>query len=569
MFYLFKTHIIKKNKEVNVLLSGILYFLAGLGILLYGVSTMSSALEKLMGASVRKKINKFSKNRFQIFGLGFFSSIVLQSSTATTVMAVGFTGAGIITLFQSIGFILGSNVGTTLTALLFSVKGFNIIEILSILVLVGVILNSAFKSPKVKQVGMALIGFGLLFCGMVLLNSATTIFKGIEGFEGIISGITNPIVLILLGIFISVITQSSLGAIALLVSFAGTGNVITLYSASFVIYGANIGTCLTALVASIKSNADGKRAGLFHLLFNIFGTILFSLINLTGWLNIFSGMDVSFSIILVNIIVKAVTAILVLPFVKSISNFMKIFFKEKRQDSKYFVLDSNVLMIPTMALKQVNLGVTDSFVELKNQLFSLKEILFNPSNKGIESTAQHIKFLQKNASSISLNAVKISGETSENDQANIACVHNTVNNYNLVLKDCLDILDGLTIEDKFVSLTKTQTATIEQLFSETINIVNGFHRIFNHIYAEDFEFNYSASYMAILECTTFVTEIKNKQKVKLLENTKSQKQIEKYSAYLNIVNQLDEMANRLTDMLVNVSEFTSLVQKGEDYETNN
>ena len=353
---------------------GIFYFLAGLGILLFGVSVMSSGLEKVIGGKLRKIINKFSQNRFQSFGLGLVTTFLLQSSTASSIMFVGFASSGIITLFQALSMIVGSNVGTTLTAVLLSFKSINAIEILSVFVLIGVIVKILAKNQKTKDFASVLIGLGLLFAGMLLIDGATAVFQQIEGFTTFVQTVTNPALLVLIGIVITILTQSSLGTIAILIALASMGgaySVMSLQSIAFVVYGSNIGTCVTALLVSINSNADGKRVAMFHLLFNVFGTILFSLLQFTGWTDLLLSLEPSLAIILVNIIFNTVTAIAVLPFMKLATKLMNKMFVKQKNNKKVFSFSPNEIEVSTLAIKSINQAMIKSFDKLKDYTLEL------------------------------------------------------------------------------------------------------------------------------------------------------------------------------------------------------
>lgn len=539
------------------MLKAILYFLAGLGILLFGVSVMSGGLEKVTGSKVRKYINRFAKNRFQGFGLGFLTTILLQSSTAASIMFVGFTASGIITLFQGICMIIGSNVGTTITTIILSFKTINAIEILSVLVLVGVIINIISKNQKTKQIGNIIIGLGLLFAGMVLIDEATVIFKTFEGFNSFISSITNPIVLVLLGIILTMLTQSSLGTIAILISLAGAGagaySIISLQSASFIVYGANIGTCLTALLVGFTNNAQGKRVALFHVLFNVFGTIVFALIGLTPWLDLLAGIEPSLAIILINIIFNTVTAIITLPFAKLITKWMeKIFVKNKTQ-SQLFVLDKSSYELPTIAIKNINQGMLTAFDLMRQYVYDFKEYIkkinmldYNKLNKSLTS-------LNVFVDSVKESALQISGKLSETDEKNLSTMFEVAQNYKRVVHNLDEILQSTVNNQKPIKFTQSQIDIMYDLGSEVINIINADKNIYYHIFNENYNIDFEVIVDGIMVCTNYISDVKNKQKKLLIDKKKTEK-IEKYANFLNITNQFDEIGNDFNDISVNLAE---------------
>lgn len=539
------------------MLKAILYFLAGLGILLFGVSVMSGGLEKVTGSKVRKYINRFAKNRFQGFGLGFLTTILLQSSTAASIMFVGFTASGIITLFQGICMLIGSNVGTTITTIILSFKTINAIEILSVLVLVGVIINIISKNQKTKQIGNIIIGLGLLFAGMVLIDEATIIFKTFEGFNAFISSITNPLVLIFLGIILTMLTQSSLGTIAILISLAGAGagaySIISLQSASFIVYGANIGTCLTALLVGFTNNAQGKRVALFHVLFNVFGTIVFALIGLTPWLDLLAGIEPSLAIILINIIFNTVTAIITLPFAKLITKWMEKLFVKNKTQSQLFVLDKSSYELPTIAIKNINQGMLTAFDLMRQYVYDFKEYIkkinlldYNKLNKGLTS-------LNVFVDSVKESALQISGKLSETDEKNLSTMFEVAQNYKRVVHNLDEILQSTVNNQKPIKFTQSQIDIMYDLGSEVINIINADKNIYYHIFNENYNIDFEVIVDGIMVCTNYISDVKNKQKKLLIDKKKTEK-IEKYANFLNITNQFDEIGNDFNDISVNLAE---------------
>ena len=544
---------------------GIFYFLSGLGILLFGVSAMSGALEKVAGGKVRKAVNKFSKNRFQSFGFGLVSTFLLQSSTASSIMFVGFASSGILTLFQAISMIVGSNVGTTLTSFLLSFKSINAIEILSALVLVGVIIKLVAKNQRTKDFGSVLIGLGLLFVGMLLIDDATAIFQQFEGFVDFVKTVTNPILLILVGFLITIITQSSFGTIAILISLAGSGatafEVMSLQSMAFVVYGANIGTCVTALIVSLNCNANGKRVALFHLLFNVLGTIIFSLLEIANWTNILLGLEPGLAIILINVIFNLVTSIIILPFLTPATKLMEKIYVKKNNDNKLFEFSAGELEIPTLAVKNIYQAMTKSFVDLKQYISNFKTFCEKISLEEFQKMKKALMELSAYNQSIKDGAVKISTKIGEQDAVNISVLIEVCQNYERVVHNFTEILDSTVIDEKPINFTKTQVEVILNLSDEIINIVNAFERIYYNVFNENYNFNFQEIADGVMQCTNFISEIKNSQKKRIMTQLQKSQNKEKFSCFLNITNQFDEIGNDLNDMNVNLAE---MFVKGEE-----
>ncbi|MGN1212879.1 MAG: Na/Pi cotransporter family protein [Christensenellales bacterium] len=550
-----------------MLAKGIFYFLAGLGILLYGVSVMSSGLEKVAGGKVRKFINKFSKNRFQSFGFGLVTTFLLQSSTASSIMFVGFASSGIILLYQAVSMIIGSNVGTTLTAVLLSFKSINAVEILSVFVLVGVIVKIFGKKKTTKEIGSVLIGLGLLFAGMLLIDEATAIFQNIEGFTTFVQSVTNPVLLCLIGIVMTILTQSSLGTMAILIALAGMGSaysVMSLESVAFVVYGANIGTCATALIVSLNSNADGKRVAMFHLLFNIFGTLVFGLLHIFHWTDLLLSLQPSVAIILINIIFNLATAILLLPWTNSITKIFNKMFTKHKSNQDVFALSSNEVEIPTLAIKSINQGMINGFDKLKLWTFDFKNYLNKITLQQHESLKRQLENLSVYNQSIKDSSIKIStGGISEQDVKCLSVLLDVCQNYERVVHNLTEIVDSTILDAKPVPFTKTQIEVMQNLCDEIVNITNAFRQIYFNIFNENFSFNFDEVVEGVMQCTSFITEVKNNQKKRMVMQLQKSNSKEKYSCFLNITNQFDEIGNDFNDINVNLSE---LFNKGEAVE---
>ena len=252
--------------------------LGGLGLFLYGMNMMGDGLQKSAGEQLKKIIGFLTSNVVMGVLVGAVVTGIIQSSSATTVMVVGFVNAGIMSLSQAIGLIMGANIGTTVTAQLVSFKLENIAPIA---LGIGIIIYLAARNQKYKQYAEILLGFGMLFTGMEFMKDAVNPLAEYKGFTDLLSTFGRyPILGLLLGFGITAIIQSSSAAMGMLVVLASQG-LVPLSSALPILYGQNIGTCVTSLISSIGANKNAKRAAMIHLIFNILGTIIF-LILLNG-----------------------------------------------------------------------------------------------------------------------------------------------------------------------------------------------------------------------------------------------------------------------------------------------
>lgn len=252
----------------------ILALLGGLALFLHGMQMMSSGLEAAAGNRMKNILERLTANRFLGVLVGAAITAVIQSSSATTVMVVGFVNAGMMTLNQAVWIIMGANIGTTVTGLLIAL---DVGELAPFFAFIGVALMVFVKEPKLQHIGQILAGLGVLFLGMGMMSDSMVPLRESESFIRLMSTFSNPILGILAGAGFTAVIQSSSASVGILQALANSG-VIGLSSAVFVLFGQNIGTCITAVLASIGTNRNAKRATIIHLMFNIIGTIIFTIL---------------------------------------------------------------------------------------------------------------------------------------------------------------------------------------------------------------------------------------------------------------------------------------------------
>ena len=253
-------------------ISEILGLLGGLALFLHGMQMMSSGLEAAAGARMKSILERLTANRFLGVLVGAAITAVIQSSSATTVMVVGFVNAGMMTLGQAVWIIMGANIGTTVTGLLIAL---DVGELAPMFAVVGVVLMVFVKEPKLQHIGQILAGLGVLFIGMGMMSSSMSPLRDSEPFIRIMSTFSNPLLGILAGAAFTAVIQSSSASVGILQALASSG-VISYASSVFVLFGQNIGTCITAVLAAIGTNRNAKRATLIHLMFNLIGTAIFT-----------------------------------------------------------------------------------------------------------------------------------------------------------------------------------------------------------------------------------------------------------------------------------------------------
>ena len=258
--------------------------LAGLGAFLFGFKVLSDNIEKLATNRLRRWFEKTGRSRLAGVGIGAGVTAIIQSSSATTVMVVGFVNVGLMSLFQATTVIMGANIGTTVTAYFSVIADIPFIEIITVLTCVGIFMDMLCKKDKPKTIGMMLAGLGLVFLGLEYMGMAMDDFASQQVVTDFLAGVNNDIVknrlvLLLTGVVITGIVQSSSAVTTLIVQMVGAGMVIGDPSNSgvlFLVLGTNIGTCVTALLSSIGTKTNARRAALIHVMFFVFGTVIFS-----------------------------------------------------------------------------------------------------------------------------------------------------------------------------------------------------------------------------------------------------------------------------------------------------
>ena len=343
------------------ILEATLLLLAGIGVFIVGMNMLSGELEKSAGGGLKRLLGKISNNRFAGVGIGAGVTAIIQSSSATSVMVIGFVNAGIMSLVQATAIIMGANIGTTITGILVSLKSLPISDFAMVLAFIGVMMTF-FKPEKVKQIGGILCGFGLIFVGLELMGSSLKKCEGInEFFSDLFLKIDFPLLLILFGTLFTALIQSSSAATGIFITMVGSG-ALGLENALFLVLGSNIGTCITAVLACIGATVNAKRTALIHLSFNVIGTILFAaliwplrsqIVSLLTKIPGGSEMQLAWFHVIFNVTTTAV----LLPFVKQLVGFATKVISEKKSDGeesrqlKY--VDDRLLKTPPVALMQV------------------------------------------------------------------------------------------------------------------------------------------------------------------------------------------------------------------------
>ncbi|MDR0856124.1 MAG: Na/Pi cotransporter family protein [Clostridiales bacterium] len=362
---------------------------AGMGVLMLGMKLMSEGLERSAGRGMQNLLGRITNNRFKGMAVGATVTAVVHSSAACTVMVIGFVNAGILTLFQATAVILGANIGTTITGLMVSLESFNVSLYLGSVALVGVFMVMFAKKEKWQRLGQILTGVGMIFIGLRLMSGAfdTQEFNALLiTFFNLPVFLKVPLLMAIVGMILTAVVQSSSAVNMLVISMTLNG-VIPLECALFVVLGAEVGTCVTGLIASVGANVNAKRTALIQLLFNVLGSALFIAIiwifkpQVVGLLtSLFPESAAAFRISVFQTVFNVVTVLMLLPFIKPFVRLVELLTPEKIKnpgvgaaefhvDGAHFsFIDDRILQTPSIALSQVHKEILSMALEAKDNL---------------------------------------------------------------------------------------------------------------------------------------------------------------------------------------------------------
>lgn len=411
------------SEEILQLIQSLIWLLAGVGIFIVGMNYMSEALEQSAGSGMQKLMSKIAGNRFSGVGVGAAVTAIIQSSSATSVMVIGLVNAGVMTLMQATPIIMGANIGTTITGVLVALKNDYFDMAMYFLAFVGVMMSFS-KKEKLKIASYLCTGLGLIFVGLSIMSSkdafGNTLVKDL--FTNIFSVIDFPLLLILVGAIFTALIQSSSAATGVVITMVGTG-VMQLDLALFIVLGANIGTCVTALLASANANANSKRVALIHFTFNVIGTLLFTaviwifqqpIINLLS--SFFPGndtMSLQMRVSAFHVIFNVSTTCVLLPFAKQLVNFSRLVIRDKAEATVHRSLrfvDDHMLAMPSVAVAQVKQEI-DYMMQLAEGSTSLSfKAMQTGSSEFDEQINENEAIIDFTNSALSAFLIKLSSE---------------------------------------------------------------------------------------------------------------------------------------------------------------
>lgn len=397
---------------MNDILPSLLGLCSGMALFLYSIKITSGSLQAIAGDKLKNILAKLTGNRILGVAVGTGITILVQSSTATSVMAVGFVNAGLMNLYQALWVIMGANIGTCFTT---QIIAFDVGAVAPVVAFVGTFFCILTKNKKFRSLGEAVAGLGFIFIAMSLMKDSMAPLSELDEVKEIFATISNPFVDIIVGIIFVNVIQSSAAGVGVLMAMAASGSqLITLEQAMFIIFGLNIGTCVTAVLSSIGGSRNATRAGMLHLLFNVLGTCIFSLASLilpiAEWIEKLSPNDVARQYANVALIFNVVSTVVLLPFGKLIVKLVKILVPDKNGDEAG--VQSLKYLNPRMISEDNQVGTEVLIGALCNEIsrmlvmagrnvqMSIEAVLDNSekAQETINETEEYVDYLNKEIS---------------------------------------------------------------------------------------------------------------------------------------------------------------------------
>lgn len=412
----------------------ILSLIGGLALFLFGMNVMGDALEKRAGNQLKNILEKLTASRWKGFLLGAGVTAIIQSSSATTVMVVGFVNSGIMNLKQAIGIIMGANVGTTITAWILSLTGIessNIwISLLKptsftpILALIGLVLIMKKKNSKSADTGMVMLGFAVLMYGMDIMSGAVSPLKDVPEFQNILTMFSNPVLGVIAGAVLTGIIQSSSASVGILQALASTG-AVNYGSAIPIIMGQNIGTCVTAMISSVGTNKNARRTAIVHLCFNIIGTTIlltaFTIVKTIVPLPIIGEGATELGIAIIHTTFNILCTMLLFPFANQLEKLACFIVKDDEQKESLQLLDERLMTTPAIAIDRCKKVVMEMFDKSVKGVTKACALLQTFDEKYLEKIVKYEQEVDKYEDKIGTYLVRLSTQNlSEQDSKNVS-----------------------------------------------------------------------------------------------------------------------------------------------------
>ena len=427
----------------------------GLAFFLFGMHVMSQSLEKIAGGKLEATLKKMTSNPFKSLALGAGITIAVQSSSAMTVMLVGLVNSGIMQLEQTVGVIMGSNIGTTLTAWLLSTAGIKSDNVLismlkpenfaPIVALIGIIMIMMSKKKKRQDIGTIMVGFAVLMFGMELMKDAVSPLAEMEGFSKLLVAFKNPLLSVLFGAVFTGVIQSSAASVGILQALSLTGT-ISYRMAIPIIMGQNIGTCVTALLSSIGVNKNAKRVTVVHMSFNIIGTVvcLAGFYGLDALIN-FSFVDKPIGVVeiaAVHSIFNIVTTLILLPFSGQLVKLAKKLIHDSKEAEASVLLDKRLIATPPLAVSQCREKTVEMAQGAKKALHEALRAMFDYSDKAVLSVEEKEQLLDEMEDQLSTFLLELSAVSlTDEDSRTVTELLHTISDFERISDHAMNMIE--------------------------------------------------------------------------------------------------------------------------------
>ena len=459
----------------------------GLAFFLYGMSTMSSGLEQMAGGGLERTMKKVTSNDFMGFFLGAGITVAIQSSSAMTVMLVGLVNSGIVEFGNTFGMIMGSNVGTTLTAWILSLAGIGegnfFITLLQpmtfapILAFIGIVIRMISKSEKKRNLGIIFIGFAVLMFGMELMSESLRAVRTVPGFDKFLASLTSPIIALLVSTVFTGIIQSSAATIGIVQALALTG-VITWQMAIPLVLGANIGTCVTALISSLGTNKNAKRVVIMHFFVNVFGSMLCMMImygmEIFG-VNILNAKIDMVGVAVIHTMFNLVTTVVLFPIKKLIIKFCTIIIPDGKEEQHTAFLDERIFNNTPIAISECRRLANEMAEYTRKAIMQSLELVWNYSEKKAQYVRDTEGITDKYEDKLGTYLVRLSSNNlTEEDSHAVSRMLHSLSDFERISDHALNISDiALEIKEKNIAFSddaKREIIIMMNALKEIMNI---------------------------------------------------------------------------------------------------
>ena len=479
----------------------VLALLGGLAIFLYGMNLMGDGLAKVAGGKLERILETLTSNPIRAVLLGLGVTAVIQSSSATTVMVVGFVNSGIMKLSQVVGIIMGANIGTTVTSWILSLTGIQsdnfIIQLFKptsfspILALIGVVLIMFTKSQKKKDVGAILVGFAILMYGMNAMSGAVEPLAEVPEFTGMLVKFSNPILGVVAGAVLTAIIQSSSASVGILQALCLTG-MVPFSAALPIIMGQNIGTCITAILSAIGASKNAKRAAMVHLYFNLIGTMLFMAvfyaINAAVHFSFMTQAATPAGIAILHSTFNITATLVLLPFGKALEKLACLTIRDRKEeqekvaaDPDFMILESRFLEKPAFAVEQSRNAARKMAEESHNALFTALSLVDKYSEEGVERVENMESKVDRYEDELGTYLVKLSHkDISEADSHSLSIMLHCIGDFERISDHAVNIMESAQeLYEKGLKFSENAKKDLEVLGQAVEDIVNTAYEVFD------------------------------------------------------------------------------------------